>query len=256
MKCNEVEELLIDYLEDTLPDETKQSIASHLKECVSCSHHLQQTSDLLKGVAEIPMELPSPRLSASFENRLQQEISNAKPLARRMQWKTILQIAASAILVLAGYWLGTQHTTADTNQRISDLEAQSIEMKKEITLAMMNNPSASKRIMAVGYSEELDKPDEKVLQAVINRLQVDENINVRLAAADALGKFANEEIVKEALIHALGSEKSPDVQIALINWLAVSRDKRAIAPIQQLINEEDVPSFVKEQANAGLAKIL
>ena len=75
-------------------------------------------------------------------------------------------------------------------------------------LAMIENQSPSKRIQAVSFTENFIKPDVKILEALIERMQYDGNINVRLAAAEALSEFPESDIVKEAFIEALKTQKN------------------------------------------------
>jgi anti-sigma-K factor RskA len=259
MKCTDIESLLIDYLEGSLSEEEKSLIEQHIHDCAGCRTALAQSKMLLGMIGDIPKETPPESLKNSFEAMLKAEQSAtavSKP-ARVVSfpWKSIAKVAAAAALVITGSLYGTYQANKKTEQRVSHLEEQYQEMEKERMLAMLDNRSASKRIQAVSYSEEMETPDEKVLQAIINRLHHDENVNVRLAAAEALWKFKDEELVKQALIHALDLETSPDVQIAIIEFLIGAREKRAVKPMQKLLNEPAVPGFVKEQVRHGLTQL-
>ncbi|MBO9658253.1 MAG: HEAT repeat domain-containing protein [Chitinophagaceae bacterium] len=259
MKCTDVENLLIDYLENGLSEEEKNLVDQHLRDCSICQIALAQSKMLLGMIGDIPKETPPESLRHSFDAMLKAEQS-AGPVSKPAKvisfpWNHILKVAAAAALVITGSLYGTYNANRKTEERVSHLEEQYQEMEKERTLAMLDNRSASKRIQAVSYSEEMNTPDEKVLLAIINRLHHDENVNVRLAAAEALWKFKDEELVKQALIHALELETSPDVQIAIIEFLIGTREKRAVKPMQKLLNEPAVPGFVKEQVRHGLTQI-
>src|SRR5690606_37480950 len=140
--------------------------------------------------------------------------------------------------------------------QITQLTEQSQELKTEMTLAMLDNRSASKRIQAVSYSEEINMPDNKILVAIIGRLHKDDNVNVRLAAAEALSRFQKNLLVKDAFIEALETEENPDVQIAVIQFLTYVKEKRSVAPMKKLLNQPEVPGYVKLQVNKGIAQIL
>lgn len=259
MKCNDVENLIIDHLENSLSEEDKKLMDLHLADCAGCRASLEQSRLLLGMIDQIPKETPPDRLRHSFEEMLEkekQEAAVSKPgKLIQLPWKRIMTVAAAAALLIVGSLYGTFQANRKTEDRVSLLEQQYQEMEKERTLAMLDNRSASKRIQAVSYSEEMQQPDEKVLQAIINRLHHDENVNVRLAAAEALWKFKDEELVKQALINALELETNPDVQIAIIEFLIGTREKRAVKPMQKLLNEPAVPGFVKEQVRHGLKQI-
>ncbi|MCG2615637.1 HEAT repeat domain-containing protein [Terrimonas sp. NA20] len=258
MKCNDVETLIIDHLENALSGEERDLVERHLRECPNCQSALEQSRQLLVMIGQLPREVPPETLRLSFETMLEAEKASTETKPGKLisfPWKPLLRVAAAAALLIAGVLYGSFQANRKTEERVSHLEQQYQEMVKERTLAMLDNRSASKRIQAVSYSEEMEQPDEKVLQAIINRLHHDENANVRLAAAEALWKFKDEELVKRALIHALDLETSPDVQIAIIEFLIGAREKRAVKPMQKLLNEPATPGFVKEQVRFGLTQI-
>lgn len=259
MKCNDVENLTIDYLENSLPQEEKELVDLHLLNCANCRLAVEQSKLLLGMISQLPKEDSPENLRHSFEAMLQQEkrevsVSKSSKVIH-LPWKRIMTVAAAAALLIVGSLYGGYQANRKTEERVSHLEQQYQETRKERTLAMFDNRSASKRIQAVSYSEEMEHPDEKVLQAIINRLHHDENVNVRLAAAEALWKFKEEELVKQALVHALELETSPDVQIAIIEFLIGAHEKRAVKPMQKLLNQPSVPAFVKEQVRHGLKQI-
>jgi len=125
-----------------------------------------------------------------------------------------------------------------------------------MTLAMLDNRSASKRIQAVNYTEDIKMPDNQVLEAIIGRLQKDDNINVRLAAAGSLSRFQENQLVKDAFITTLETEENPEVQIAIIQFLVHVKEERSVKPMKKLLNQPEVPQYVKYQVNQGLAQIL
>lgn len=260
MKCTEVEDKIMYYLEGDLSGEEKNSFLQHVAECTSCSLLLEQHRALAGMIGNLPRETPPESLRQSFEQMLQEEQQRSSRPSKRFflpaGLNKALRVAASFLLLAAGYWLGTYRQQQQAAVQIGELKEQSRELKTEITLAMLDNRSASKRIQAVSYTEEIGQPDNKVLQAIIARLQYDENVNVRLAAVEALWRFKDKSSVRDALILSLGTEKSPDVQIAVIQVLAETQDRRAIKPMQKLLKEPETPGYVKQQLNYGLTRIL
>ena len=90
----------------------------------------------------------------------------------------------------------------------------------------------------------------------MNRLFFDKNTNVRLAAAETLSKFSSEEIVRDALIKSLETDKNTSVQIELIEILAKIQEKRAIKPMEKMLNSEETPLYVKQQLQLNLPSLL
>lgn len=60
MDCNELVEVITDYLEGTLPEKDRARFDAHLLECPFCVIYLQQMRATLAAVGEIPVESIAP----------------------------------------------------------------------------------------------------------------------------------------------------------------------------------------------------
>ena len=125
-------------------------------------------------------------------------------------------------------------------------------MKRLVMLSLLENQSASERIRAVSYAEALPGLDPAVRDALIRTLDGDQNLNVRLAAAEALGRFPDSEEVRQALVSALESQPDPMLQITLIHLLVNMEEKRAARSIEKLIRRDSTPEVVRSLARKGL----
>jgi HEAT repeat protein len=117
------------------------------------------------------------------------------------------------------------------------------------------NTSASERIQAVNQSSELVGKDKEITQLLINTLNFDPNVNVRLAACEALLHFEKEPNVAEALIQSLGIQTDPNMQIMLIEALVAIKEKRAVDQIEQLAKNQQVMDVVRLKAEEGLDRL-
>jgi len=260
MNCKEIELRIFDYLEGQLSKQEVSQFEGHLTQCEACNRELKARKKLLDTLQVIPQEKPLPGHLDSFEQMLTREKHRLKKddalKVQPLYWKRAFQIAASFLLLLLGYLYGEYRGTQLAHTQIVQLQEQSQQLKTNMTLAMLDNRSASKRIQAVNYSEEIKMPDNQVLEAIIGRLQKDDNVNVRLAAAASLSRFQENRLVKDAFISALETEENPDVQIAIIQFLVHIKDERSVTPMKKLLNQPEVPDYVKFQVNQGLDQIL
>ncbi|MAG88634.1 MAG: hypothetical protein CMB97_14965 [Flavobacteriaceae bacterium] len=259
MNCNEIEQRIFDYLERQLSEKEIHEFEKHLSQCEACRKELEETRRLTETIKVVSSEQPKTGHFTSFEDMLQrekQELKNHEPKVQVLYWKTAFQIAASILLLLGGYLYGDYRGKALAQKQIVQLQQQSQQLKTNMTLAMLDNRSASKRIQAVNYTEDIKMPDNQVLEAIIGRLQKDDNINVRLAAAGSLSRFQENQLVKDAFISTLETEENPEVQIAIIQFLVHVKDERSVKPMKKLLNQPEVPQYVKYQVNQGLAQIL
>lgn len=251
-----IEEQILDFLEDKLAGKEKVDFLDHIESCPACSKALEQHRVLNETFSRKKQAKPSSLSKKKFEAMLEREKEKNKEVKiLPNSLKNVFKVAASLLLLFMGYALGEYRASNHAKNQFAQFEIQTEALKKERTLAMLENRSPSKRIQAVNYSEEMVKPDEQVLKAIIGRLHSDENVNVRLTAAEGLFRFHEHKIVKEAFLHSLKTEKSPDVQIAVIQFLVNTMGKRAKEPLKDFLREPEVPNFVKQQIPQGLAKI-
>jgi hypothetical protein len=260
IQCKQIEEWSIPYVEGTLAANEREVLETHLESCDSCSTLIQQTKEMWDGLDRLPLQEVPTRVALNFGQMLEEEKKHLKtskePKVVSLQWRNAFMAAASVAILLMGYVMGSNFSDGAGNEQVIALQEESDRLKEEMTIALLENRSASKRIQAVNYSEEILEPDTKVLEAIINRLQFDENINVRLTAAEALSRFSDNELVKDAFINVLSIEENSEVQIAVIQFLVKVQDKRALVPMQTLLDKPEVPLFVKNKVDEGLKQLM
>ncbi|MFD2563353.1 HEAT repeat domain-containing protein [Aquimarina rubra] len=263
MNCKQIQELLIDYLDGNLDQKEHQVITAHLTICNSCQESLQELQLIFDGIDQDPEELPDASMKVNFEEMLQKEketLSDSKIVSlqknTKNSWRTVLQIAATVALIVSAYFYGKQQNNESFSQEMAVLEEEKVQLKQEVTISLIENKSASKRLQAVYYAEEFEKPGNEILKALINKMLYDDHINVRLAAAEALTKFSDSEMVRKALVNALETEQDPGMQIELIQILVSIQEKRAVPSMEKLLQNEETPGYVKDQVNIGLPSLI
>lgn len=249
MKCSKIQEQLIDYLENSLSEVANSEIKNHVINCKNCTEELEEMKSFLGVLDTTKTEMPSTNLRKNFDEMLAKEIAKESSKVIQLQpktdWKSFLRVAASIVIVISAFFLGKYQSNPETTEN-----------NKEAVLALLENTSASKRILAVNNAEEFSTQDTKIIEALINRLFFDENTNVRLAAAEALSKFSSETIVRDAFIKSLETDKNTSVQIEVIQILSKIQEKRAIEPMQKLLENEETPQYVKQQIQLNLSTLL
>ena len=250
MKCKEIENQFSEYLEGSLSAVANVEVEKHLKNCANCQQELAEMKSFLSILENDKMETPSANLKLNFEKMLAKEIEVNQPKVVQLQpktdWKSYLRVAASILIVLSAFLLGKYQSD----------NSSSIENQTAHVLTLLEDNSASKRILAVTNAEEFTSKDTKIIEALINRLFFDKNTNVRLAAAEALSKFSSENMVRDALIKTLETDKNTSVQIEVITILSKIQEKRAIKPMQKMLKNEETPQYVKQQLQVNLSSLL
>lgn len=128
-------------------------------------------------------------------------------------------------------------------------------MRGMMAVSLLQQSSSSERLRGVSYTSQLKEPGQGTLDALLQALDNDPNVNVRLAAADALYLFASNPEVKEGLLKSLARQESPLVQSALIDLLVVSREQRAVQALKTLIGGEKLRPEIKKKAELGIQQL-
>lgn len=265
MKNEHKAHLLPEYLEGLLADDQKEEVEQHLNDCSNCAQELDEYRTMLNAFDSELGEVPSNTLREGFyklldeEKNISSEFSQSRSIKKHSpkNWlPKILKIAASLALLVCSYLFGSYHNSIKVNNEIAMLKEKNLGIRQTAMLSLMENKSASKRIQGVNYVEGFSQPDEDILKALTERMLNDENANVRLTAVNALTGFEKSKTVRIALVKALKSEKDPNIQIAVIHSLVKLKDKNAIAPMKQLLEQNDTQPFVKEQIKSLIPSII
>jgi hypothetical protein len=267
MKCEEIAELVPDYLRAKLNSDRAAVVAEHLQGCPRCGEEVE----IWKRLAQLPEEHPSPSLRARFETMLEtyqqgrwEKASLASERKKFMglgdlwHWlRTPSMSVAWACVLLAAGFLGGRYLDRDNsrNAELADLRHELQKTNQLVTLSYLQQQSASGRLQGVSYSTRMQEPDPQVLDALVHTLRYDSNVDVRLAALDALGRYGKRPEVSRSLVESLEGQQSPLVQVALIDVLVDLHDPRAVEPLRRLRQMPNVDPNVRKHAEWGIQKL-
>ncbi|MCE7062017.1 HEAT repeat domain-containing protein [Dyadobacter sp. CY343] len=249
-----IEKLLEKYYEGETSVEEERELKRFFRE-ESVPKDLESHAAQFGYFAAAREEYPSLTFTGALAARL--DPPQQGPVRRFTSW--IVQIAAGLALLLVGFAGG--YVLQKGSDRSGDRIAGSADevprhaIKNALAFEKMASTSASERIQAVNQSYELTNVDTETTQLLINTLNFDPNINVRLAACQALVHFENEPQVNEALIHSLSIQTDPNIQILLIEALVAIREKRASEQFQQLARNGKNMEVVRLRAEQGIGEL-
>jgi hypothetical protein len=173
------------------------------------------------------------------------------------------QMAASISLLLVAFWAGHYflNTSNSGTAEVVALQKEVIEMKQVLTASSSSaSASASDRIRVVSQefnTQELgDEENQEVTRLLIKTMTQDENVNVRMAACEALLKFKEEPTVRKAYLQALSQEKNPLMQLSLIDVITHLKDPSAAPHLQRLAKQENLLPIVKNKAQESLGTLI
>ena len=111
---------------------------------------------------------------------------------------------------------------------------------------------SDERIQNIYTSLETKNQDEMIIQALIKALNNDPNPNVRIAAIDALEKFADKNQVKYLIAKSLGNQSSATVQLATLDLIVKYQIKEGAQSIKKLLIQPELNQTVRQQAEIAL----
>jgi anti-sigma-K factor RskA len=268
MKCEEIGELLPDYLQGSLKAEQDELVEKHIAECADCREDVV----IWKKLSLLPVEQPSAESRGRFEAMLQayQTGRNDKASSRLERPKRVAiwswlrspmgAVAWSAALlvigIFAGSYFGNKTTHSNANQdEIAAMHTELANMKQMVVLSMLQQQSASERLQAVSYSRREDQLDPQVMSALVHTLRYDGSVDVRLAALDALSRHGAQPQVHKGVVDALQEQQSPLVQVALIDLMLEWRDPDAAQRLRNFVQTPNLNPTVKQRADWALSKL-
>jgi len=267
MKCEEVESVMVDYIDNLIEKSERDAVDKHLENCERCRDELKDYQEILNKADSEQLELPDETLRINFYHMLHGEMKKLqmeknKPvtgISDSLRHLPLLKIAAGIAFFVAGAVIsGLIFAKYDSrnNPELTALKTEMQNMKEIVMLNMLKEESPSQRIQAVNYTDGLTEPDRKVLDALATTMNNDKNVNVRVAAAYSLARFSNRQEVRDTLVASLGKQTEPIIQVILMNILVEMKETRAVKPMKQIIIDENSMQEVKDVAQKGVTTLL
>jgi hypothetical protein len=275
MNCEAIGELLPDYLQGRLSPELAGEVETHLTGCPVCG----EEAALWKNLALLPEEQPSPALESRFKAMLEsyqegrwEKSSLAKEKNKSSMpmlwglgnWKQmpVAGVVWACVFLVCGFVIGRhfERPAEPGNDaqiaQIKELRDELAGTRQMVALTMMQQQqSASQRLEGVSWSTRLQQPDPKVLDALLHTLRFDNNVDVRLASLDALGRYAGRPEVRRELVSALQEKQSPLVQIALIDLLVDMHDQNAVPQLKRFQQDPKIDPNVRKHVDWGIDQL-
>jgi hypothetical protein len=263
MICEQVRQQLAEYLAERLETEEREAVAAHLASCADCHAEAADLGEVWSAMESLPAGAPEAAGRKRFLEVLEayQAGQAAGPVhatpQRAWGWAPRAAVAASLLIMgaLGGWRLTPARTGGGEASDVAQLRGQVENLRRLVTLSMLQEQSASARLRGVGYTYQMLQPDREVRQALLYAVDRDSNVNVRLSAVDALEKSGGDPAVRQALADAITQQDSPLVQVALIDLLVEWRDAQAGPALRALARNPQANETARQRAAWGLEKL-
>lgn len=246
------DEQLIAFITNDLDEDARIEIARW----VESSHAARQRVEELRSLEELfagslNFDPPEEMLYSFRETLAAERVKNSN----RHHW---FQAAAAILLLVAGFIAGSLGpATYKSSGEIGDLKREVVMLQQMVMINTLRSHSASERLRAIDTIEESShSPDHGLIDTLVQTMNNDESPNVRSAAVEALGRYINRESVRVEMVHSLGEQDNPMVQVAMINLLTQAEEKAAIAPIKKIAESNSSPPEVRRTAEIALNMLI
>jgi len=263
MNCQEVTERLLDFSRQELPAAEAAAVAAHLDSCPACRVELAELRQTWAALGALADESPSPALRARFDALLAGArgtlASAPPPRAAPLAWRRVRQpshllpLAATLAALVVGF-LGGRFEAAPTRE-LDALRREVQSLNHMVALSFLERDSASDRLHGVSLASHVGG-DPRVLEALLDAVREDPNVNVRLAAIDALAPFAAEPVVRAGLLEDFSGQASPLVQVAVADAVLDADGEAARRAVERALggHEAEFDPRVVEYVRRRLAE--
>lgn len=272
MECKDYREQFSLLFTGEADPDLQSEIEKHLAGCEDCRKEFEAAKKVWDLMGELPQPEPSAAMRTSFDavlsNYKEELIARRNPLNEwfnmiREYWslRAKPRLAFSILLLLSGLLTGyllhkPGASSVAYSRQIDSLSSQVSEMKQIMMLSLLNDPSASQRIMAVSYTEELKSVDQKVIDALFTTLNEDSNVNVRLVTLEALVKLSGDPRVREGLVMSITLQDSPIMQSAIADIMVRLQEKSSVKSLRELLAKKDLNQMVKIKIEKSIQKLI
>ena len=199
---------------------------------------------------------PSEKMDAAFYTMLskQRRGNTWFNLKDFLTWpQPVMRLAAASLLLLIGFGVGRFYGGDQDNRKDVQLLSQQVtELKEMMMLSLLEKEEATERLKAVSLTSEMDGVSAKVTSALLKTLNNDDNVNVRLAALEALKLYVHQSSIREELVRSIAQQESPLVQVALAELMAALNEKSSVRELDKILKDKKTPDEVKKRIEQSL----
>lgn len=254
----QIEELIAKYNEGLADPSEIRMLEQWIQEGKVALTELRELQKLDEMVMNAAGPVPSMRLDDQFYSFLAEEKKKARSVGGSFQWPSLSflmpRLAFAAVLMAIGF--GGGYVLRNRNPEVNELTQRVSDLKEMVMLSLLEKESTTDRLRAVSLTNEMTQASQKVTGALLKTLNEDENVNVRLAALDALKPYVKDSKVREELIHSISRQDSPMVQVELAELMVIIQEKKSVNALKQILENKKTPKEVKSKIEASLKVLI
>jgi HEAT repeats len=255
MEQERIQELIMKYNEGQA-DPSEIKLIEQLIEAGTIElSQLHELSVLESHVSKIESPVPS----ADVDDRFYRMLSELKRENKGFSWLHFFswpqlapKLAFASVTLVIGFFVGYLFVPSpQSNKEVAVLSQEISDLKEMMMLSLLEKESATDRLKAVSLTSEMSA-STKVTTALLQTLNRDENINVRLAALDALKPYVRQSNVREELVRSIAQQESPLVQVALADLMVALQEKSSVKELEKILKNDRTPKEVKKRIEENI----
>ncbi len=214
----------------------------------------------LSQLEELVMSVETPSPSRDLDDNFYQMLRTMKGKHKGFSWSRFFawpefapKLAFAAVMLIIGFLGGyLLFPSPSSNKEVVELKDEILQMKEMMMLSLLEKESATERLKAVSLTSEMTSVSDKVTNALLQTLNNDENINVRLEALEALKPFVRDSRIRSELVRSIGKQESPLVQVALAELMVQLQERSSVKELKKILENKNTPRDVKKQIEESI----
>jgi hypothetical protein len=234
MKCEWVQQSVLLYVYDELPDDARHELEQHVVRCRNCAAELESVKKLRADFAQFPMRDPSPSFLAASRMRLQEGLESAEqggwwsrlifdPVHWLNQVRFAPALAAAIFIVGFAGGIGATYKMVKTPVVTPGPTAQpslaSVSGISSIAQQPGSNQVTIKYETVAPQEAHGSLGDPNIQQLLLYAARNNFNAGVRMDSVNLLTQQPNNIHVREALLYALRYDSNTGVRLKALDSL-------------------------------------
>ena len=250
MNCEQVKAEFPDYLAQSLGQDGSTAIQSHLAMCGACRQELATLESAWTRLGVLEDAQPSPQVRARFYAMLEEHQLELRTQPKRRvtlaDWaegwwpaRPRWQFALGLLLLVVGMGLGRWGLERPKQDgEIARLRDEVGGLRELLTLSLLQQQSASERLRGVSWSSQVQQPEGSGAFCVAADAELRSECQRAAGGTGCVAEsFRAFTKFVRACCNALEKQKSPLVQITLIDWLVENKERQAINLLTRISDE-------------------
>src|SRR6266480_4329270 len=259
MKCEWVQENIMLYVYNELPDDARYELEQHVTRCTDCAAELKATRQFHATLSRHPVDEPSPNLLTSSRMRLQEALETAEQggwwqrfIFEPAAWLRQIQFspALAAVIFIIGFagGIGATYKMIKGTQPEIAREVPTPATESSVTGIQSISQEPGSNQINIKYNTVSTQEaqgslnDQRIQQLLLFAARNNYNSGVRMDSVDLLTQKPDDTHVREVLMYGLRYDPNPGVRLKALGALGpyVKNDVRVRdAVLESLMNDSN-----------------